>query len=469
MRDDADEVGLGRLVQAHPDERVTDLAGPLRPAAAGCGSPRCASRRGRARSPRSRVSVPARSAGSRAHRAARPTRPDGRERQRDPRRVDAGRASSTRRAGRRRRRWRRGCAPYPSPLSSPARSSGTRRPRPRCSPDATATPRARGRAARGGALRRLDRAQALKTLAKDPLWKVVQAHPSAVTFPGGESLRAMQDRAVDAVRDWNERARRGRHLGRRLARRRHQGRSSPTRSGCTSTSSSGSRSTRARSRSSATPSCGRSSCGSTTSEARWTGCCPRRRRRPGRERRHVGVRRRRRWRRGRLTRASPRRLRRLVSCPSGLRVRPARPVRRRHRRRARAAHLLPPGAAPAVASPASRWRSSRSACSPSASRSCSTRSLRRSGGTAPVPAVAPGRARRPGAARVAASPRSSGSARWRCPGTATPSGSSSRPARVTERGGRRPRRRRERARTSCGCALTGSAARAFVKRALAVV
>jgi probable phosphomutase (TIGR03848 family) len=47
--------------------------------------------------------------------------------------------------------------------------------------------------------------QELKKLAKDPLWKVVQAHPSAVTFPGveGESLRASQARAVDAVRSWN--------------------------------------------------------------------------------------------------------------------------------------------------------------------------------------------------------------------------------------------------------------------------
>jgi len=48
--------------------------------------------------------------------------------------------------------------------------------------------------------------QELKKLAKDPLWKVVQAHPSAVTFPGveGESLRASQARAVDAVRSWND-------------------------------------------------------------------------------------------------------------------------------------------------------------------------------------------------------------------------------------------------------------------------
>jgi probable phosphomutase (TIGR03848 family) len=47
----------------------------------------------------------------------------------------------------------------------------------------------------------------LKRLAKDPLWRVVQAHPSAVTFPGegGESMRAMQERAVSAVRDWNAR------------------------------------------------------------------------------------------------------------------------------------------------------------------------------------------------------------------------------------------------------------------------
>jgi probable phosphomutase (TIGR03848 family) len=37
-------------------------------------------------------------------------------------------------------------------------------------------------------------------LAKDPLWAVVQQHPSAVTFPNGESMRGMQQRAVDAVR-----------------------------------------------------------------------------------------------------------------------------------------------------------------------------------------------------------------------------------------------------------------------------
>ncbi len=45
----------------------------------------------------------------------------------------------------------------------------------------------------------------LKHLAKEPLWKVVQGHPSAAAFPGGESLRQMQARALDAVRDWDHR------------------------------------------------------------------------------------------------------------------------------------------------------------------------------------------------------------------------------------------------------------------------
>ncbi len=45
----------------------------------------------------------------------------------------------------------------------------------------------------------------LKKLAKDPLWRVVQAHPSGARFPGpdGESLPDMQYRAVGAVREWN--------------------------------------------------------------------------------------------------------------------------------------------------------------------------------------------------------------------------------------------------------------------------
>ena len=45
----------------------------------------------------------------------------------------------------------------------------------------------------------------LKELAKTPLWKVVQQHPSAAVFPDGEALRDVQNRAVAAVRDWNAR------------------------------------------------------------------------------------------------------------------------------------------------------------------------------------------------------------------------------------------------------------------------
>jgi probable phosphomutase (TIGR03848 family) len=40
----------------------------------------------------------------------------------------------------------------------------------------------------------------LKTLTKEPLWKTVQTQPSAAVFPGGESMTAMQARAVTAVR-----------------------------------------------------------------------------------------------------------------------------------------------------------------------------------------------------------------------------------------------------------------------------
>ncbi len=42
--------------------------------------------------------------------------------------------------------------------------------------------------------------RALKDLAKEKLWATVQTQPSAAAFPGGESLGAMQARAVAAVR-----------------------------------------------------------------------------------------------------------------------------------------------------------------------------------------------------------------------------------------------------------------------------
>jgi probable phosphomutase (TIGR03848 family) len=42
-------------------------------------------------------------------------------------------------------------------------------------------------------------------LAKEPLWTVVQAHPSAAVFPDGEGLAHVQARAVAAVRDHDRR------------------------------------------------------------------------------------------------------------------------------------------------------------------------------------------------------------------------------------------------------------------------
>jgi len=49
--------------------------------------------------------------------------------------------------------------------------------------------------------------QSLRKLSREPLWRVVQAHPSAVTFPGpgGETLPDIQRRAVAAIRAWNAR------------------------------------------------------------------------------------------------------------------------------------------------------------------------------------------------------------------------------------------------------------------------
>ncbi len=41
----------------------------------------------------------------------------------------------------------------------------------------------------------------LKELTRTKLWRTVQDHPSGAVFPGGESMRAMQARAVDAARD----------------------------------------------------------------------------------------------------------------------------------------------------------------------------------------------------------------------------------------------------------------------------
>lgn len=45
----------------------------------------------------------------------------------------------------------------------------------------------------------------LKALAKEPLWRVVQDHPSAAVFPGGEGLAAVQARVLAALREHDAR------------------------------------------------------------------------------------------------------------------------------------------------------------------------------------------------------------------------------------------------------------------------
>ncbi len=45
----------------------------------------------------------------------------------------------------------------------------------------------------------------IKELVKEELWRTVQARPSQVRFPGGESMSAMSARAVAAVREWDRR------------------------------------------------------------------------------------------------------------------------------------------------------------------------------------------------------------------------------------------------------------------------
>lgn len=47
--------------------------------------------------------------------------------------------------------------------------------------------------------------QELKNLLSEPLWKVVQHHPSAAVFPEGEGLAEVQARAVAAIREHDRR------------------------------------------------------------------------------------------------------------------------------------------------------------------------------------------------------------------------------------------------------------------------
>jgi probable phosphoglycerate mutase len=51
--------------------------------------------------------------------------------------------------------------------------------------------------------------RSFRTLARTKLWRTVQLTPSHATFPGGESLREMQRRGVDAIEQIRRRHRRG--------------------------------------------------------------------------------------------------------------------------------------------------------------------------------------------------------------------------------------------------------------------
>ena len=45
--------------------------------------------------------------------------------------------------------------------------------------------------------------KSLRELSKEKLWSAVQQQPSAVRFPGGESMGEMSARAVGAIRSWD--------------------------------------------------------------------------------------------------------------------------------------------------------------------------------------------------------------------------------------------------------------------------
>ena len=47
--------------------------------------------------------------------------------------------------------------------------------------------------------------RSLRELSKDKLWSAIQQQPSAVRFPGGESMSEMSTRAIAAVRAWDGR------------------------------------------------------------------------------------------------------------------------------------------------------------------------------------------------------------------------------------------------------------------------
>ena len=107
-----------------------------------------------------------------------------------------------------RRGWRERLAACRSPRSSPARWSAAVETADvvRAGPGAE-TPRGTSTTGSSSAATATGPAGRSRTSAKDPLWKVVQAHPSRGALPGRRRVdaREMQTRAVGAVRDWDAR------------------------------------------------------------------------------------------------------------------------------------------------------------------------------------------------------------------------------------------------------------------------
>ena len=117
--------------------------------------------------------------------------------------------------------------------------------------------------------------KSLKELAEEKLWATVQAQPSAVRFPGGESMTEMSARAVGTIRRWDARMEAEHGADAVWAAVSHGDVIKAILAdalGMHLDASSGSSSTRPRSRSSATPPAGPTSSPSTPPTPTWASC-----------------------------------------------------------------------------------------------------------------------------------------------------------------------------------------------------
>ncbi len=187
-----------QVIAAEPGAELAGWSGTTRPVVA----PTATTRRRPAS--RSAPDVDARLTAPRDDGPPRPPRPH-RAHRPGPVRVDAGRPPRRARS-RPGRRARRSPARHPPRApSSPRRWSAAVRPPRRCWRGASRRPPLHVDERVGEVRYGSWTGRELKALRKEPLWTVIQAHPSAAVFPDGEGLAAMSARAVAAVRDWNAR------------------------------------------------------------------------------------------------------------------------------------------------------------------------------------------------------------------------------------------------------------------------